>query len=248
MRLSSCYFVGKPSSPDVPPLDDEDDDCEDDDKEGTGKIIACLPYHISVPLPDNRNFCDLMFNHGYGVGTLLTCDGSSVVVPYPNDSLTETQSVSECLMNNTEHNKERILNSTRPTVEHNMADDPMEHSVAHDTEHNTEHTHALESTTPTVVGDSMEYSVQHDTDNTQEYTTEHSLEQSVVENTKDTARHTKCNPQLSINEYLQLCVEHLNFSENDIMFAKYLYDTICHAGVMGVPLPQLEQVCFVLLF
>ena len=67
----------------------------------------------------------------------------------------------------------------------------------------------------------------------------------MVENTEDTTRHTKCDPQLSINEYLQLCVEHLNFSENDIVLAKCLYDTICHAGVMGVPLSQLDQVCCV---
>ena len=50
---------------------------------------------------------------------------------------------------------------------------------------------------------------------------------------------------MSFDEYLQLCIEHLNFSEFDVMFAKYLYDTICEAGVMGVPQADLEQVCLI---
>ena len=235
VELSSCCFVGKQSLPDVPQLDDEDDDCEDDDKENTReerKISACLPYHISIPLPDNRNFCDLTFRHGYSVGSLLACDSSNAS-PYPSDWSTEVQRVmddSECVKDNMEHNaefsRECVLDSAGPTVVHDKAEDGMELSVEHDVEHDMEHT--LDSAGPTV---------EHNTEHTLRYTTEPSQEQ-----TEDVTSHTKCDSQLLIDEYLQLCVKYLNYSEYDVIFAKYLYDIIYHAGVMGVPQLNLEQV------
>ena len=231
MELSSCYFVGKQSLPDVPQLDDEDDDCEDDDKENTideRKITACLPYHISIPLPNNRNFCNQTFRHGYSVGSLLACDSSNAS-PYPSDGLTEVQGVtddSDCVMDNMEHDEELsrecVLDSAGPTVVRDKADDSMEHDVECDMEHGMHHT--LDSAGPTV-------------EHTQRYTTDHSQGQ-----TKDVTNDTKCDPQLSIDEYLQLCVKHLNYSEYDVIFAKYLYDIIYHAGVMGVSQLSLEQV------
>ena len=245
MELSSCYFVGKQSLSDVPQLDDEDDDCEDDEKENTGeerKITDCLPYHISIPLPDNRNFCDLTFRHGYSIGSLLACDSSNAN-PYPSEGLTEVQGMmdnSECVMDDMEYNAELdrdcVLDSAEPMVVHDKADDSMEHSVKYDMERDMEHgmEHTLDSAGPTV---------EHNTEHTQRSTTEHSQEQA-----EDVTSHTKCDPQLSIDQYLQLCVKHLNYSEYDVVFAKYLYDTIYHAGVMGVPQLHLEQVYYFVLF
>ena len=238
MELSSHYFVGKQSLPDLPQLDDEDDDCEDDDKENTGdvkKITACLPYHIPISLPDNRNFCDLTFRHGHTVGSLLTCNGSDVTSPYPPTyGVTEVQRMTdddaECVTDNMEDdtgfNRECLPDAAGPTVPHDKADDSMEHSTEHDVEQHMEHT--LDSAGPMV---------EHNTEHTQGYITEHSQEP-----IEDATSHSKCDPQLSIDEYLQLCVKHLNYTECDVMFAKYLYDTIHHAGVMGVPQLHLEQV------
>lgn len=223
MQLPSCYFVGKQSVPDVPPLEDEDDDCEDDEKENAreeNKITACLPYHISIPIPNNRNFCDITFRHGCTVGSLLDCDAD----PYPSDG-------SQYLMDTTEHNTELdrpvTLDSTGPLVDRNGAGDHIEQSMVDNTEHIMEHT-------PGNAGPTTEH--------TQGHSAEHQMEQSVIESSEDATRHTKCDTRLSIDEYLQLCVEHLNFSEIDVMFARSLYDTICHAGVMGIPKRQLEQV------
>lgn len=235
MELSSCYFVGKQSSPDVPQLDDEDDDCEDDDKENTRderKITACLPYYISIPLSNNRNFCDITFRNGYSVGSLLACDGTNAS-PHPSDGLTEVQRVtddSERVTDNMECDEELsrgcVLDSVGPTVVCDKPDDTVEHSIEHDMECDMEHgmPHTLDSAGPTV-------------DHTQRYTTDHLQGQ-----TEDVTNDTKCDPQLSIDEYLQLCVNHLNYSEYDVIFAKYLYDIIYHAGVMGVPQLNLEQV------
>ena len=280
MELSSRYFVGKQSIPDVPSLDDEDDDCEDDDKENIKeerKITACLPYYILIPLPANRNFCDLTFRHGHAIGSLLACDA-----PDPSED-------SECAMDNAEHhtecNRAAVPDTTghvrvgdcmehstsvgygiEHTMEHNMEHNRehnmkhnMEHNMKHTMEHNMEHNmepnteHNIEHTMEHDMEHTMEHNMEHVPDNatvkhTQKDTTEHLLEHSVVENNEDATRHTKCDPQLSIEEYLQLCVEHLNFSEIDVMFAKSLYDTICHAGVMGVPQSQLEQVCWYSIF
>ena len=221
-------------------------------------ISACLPYHTSIHIPDNRNFCDLTFRHGYAVGSLLGCDDSSPAGCYPSDN-------SQCLMDLTEHsteyNRECVVDSTGSTVDNNRAaalGDHIEHSTKK-MECNVGHT--LDSTEPMLehkrAGDHVEYSVEHDAEHNiermvdnsgptveqpQGHTTEQSMEQSVVENNEGTAGHVKYDPHLSIDEYLQICMKHLNYSETDVMFTKYLYDTICHAGVMGVPLRQLEQV------
>lgn len=243
-------------------MDDEDDECEDDDKENTRvekMITACLPYHTSIDIPDNRNFCDLTFRHGYTVGSLLACDDSNPAGPnYPSD---DSQRLMDLIEYSTECNRECVVDSTGATVDYNRAavGDHMEHSTEM-MECNVGDT--LDNTEPMAdhkrVGDHVECSVEHDAEHnvehtvdnsgctveqTQGHTTEHSMEQSVVENNEGTTGHVKYDPQLSIDEYLQLCTKHLNYSETDVMFAKCLYDTICHAGVMGVPLRQLEQVC-----
>ena len=229
MELSSHYFVGKQNLPDLPQLDDEDDDCEDDDcedddcedddqenSEDVKKITACLPYHISISLPDNGNFCDLTFRHGHTVGSLLTCNGSDVTSPYsPTYGVTEAQRmtdddaerVTDNMEDDTEFNRECLPDATGP-ISHNKANDSMEHSTEHDVEQHMEHT--------------------------QGYTTQ--------ELTENATSHTRCDPQLSINEYLRLCVKHLNYTEHDVRFANSLYDTIHHAGEMGVPRLHLEQV------
>lgn len=241
MELSSCFYIGKQSLPDVPPLDDEDDDCEEDEKENTkeeNKIIACLPYHTSISVPTNRNFCDLTFRHGYNIGSLLA-DAAS-------DDLRDRRCTlvgSECFMDNSEystgHNRDCMIGSTRSMVDHNKGGDYMGHSSVEDeAEHNAEHDMEL---TPDNAGPTV---VEHNTEHTRRHNaTEHTVEENVVEGTEDVTRHTKCDPWMSIDEYLQLCEKHLNFSEIDVMFAKYLYDTICAAGVMGVPQTHLEQVC-----
>ena len=247
-------------------MDDEDDEYEDDDKENTRMekmITACLPYHTSIHIPDNRNFSDLTFRHGYTVGSLLAYDDSNPSGPYPTDD-------SQCLMDATEHstecNRECVVDSTEGAVDYNGAavGDHMEHSTEM-MEYNVGNT--LDNTEPMAdesrVCDHVEYSVEHDAEHnvehtvdnsrrtveqTQGHTIEHSMEHSVVENNEGTAGHVKYDPQLSIDEYLQLCTEHLKYYETDVMFAKCLYDTICHAGVMGVPLRQLEQVCVGVLY
>ena len=239
MELFSCYFVGKQSLPDVPQLDDEDDDCEDDDKESTGddrKITAFLPYRILIPLSNNRNFSNLTFKHGYSVGSLLACDSC------PSDGLTQVQRMTDNSADNMEHgeelSRECVLDSAGPAVVCNKADDSMEHSMEHDMECDMEH--------------GMEYGMEHDIQHTLDNagpTVEHAQRHTTDSQgrTEDVGSHTNCDSQLSIDEYLELCVKHLNYSEYDVIFAKYLYDIIYHAGVMGVSQLNLEQVYYVVI-
>ena len=232
-------------------MEDEDDDCEDDDKENAGEetlggitaIAACLPYYIAISLPDNRNFCDLTLRHGHSVGSLLAHDSISVAAPCPSDNgLTESQRMAvdpeckmdtesqrmgadpECNMDSVEQDEESsrkcVLDSTKARISHDKGDD----TTAHYTEHNMECT--LDSTGPTVRFSNVSHPQEH---------------------AKDTASHAKCDPQLSIDDYLQLCVKHLNYTECDVMLTKDLYSTIYHAGVMGVPQLYLEQVSYLVI-
>jgi len=48
--------------------------------------------------------------------------------------------------------------------------------------------------------------------------------------------------EFSIDEYSSLCMEHLNFTENDVLFVRILYETISQAEAMGISMPCLKQV------
>ena len=205
-------------------MEDEDDDCEDDDKENAGEesmggitaIAACLPYNTAISLPDYRNFCDLTLRHGYSVGSLL---GSSVAAPYPSDNgLAESQRMvmdPDCEIDTVEQDEEFSSKDVLDGTKTRVDHDNSEDTTAHCMER------TLDSSGPPV-----KYS-----------DVSHPQEQA-----KDTASHAKCDSQLSIDDYLQLCVKHLNYTEYDVMFTRDLYNTIYHAGVMGVPQLYLEQV------
>lgn len=177
-----------------------------------------------ISIPEHRNFCDLRFNHGCPIGSLLGCDDSSDIYGLrdkqyaPNDT--------ESLMDDRERDTELGRGSGSMGGD-NTTDDRMEHNG--ESELNIEHT--LDSAGPIP-------------EHTQEFTTEQSVEQNLAEGAAEVVpKETNCDSQLSIDEYLELCVQYLNFTEIDVMFAKYLYNEICHAGVMGVPQLHLEQVC-----
>jgi len=48
--------------------------------------------------------------------------------------------------------------------------------------------------------------------------------------------------EFSIDEYCNLCMEHLSFTESDVLFARRLYEAISQAGAMGISMPCLKQV------
>jgi len=49
-------------------------------------------------------------------------------------------------------------------------------------------------------------------------------------------------PNFSIDEYCNLCLEHLSFTESDVLLARRLYEAISQAGAMGISMPYLKQV------
>ena len=44
-------------------------------------------------------------------------------------------------------------------------------------------------------------------------------------------------PNFSIDEYCNLCLEHLSFTESDVLLARRLYEAISQAGAMGISMP-----------
>ena len=196
-------------------MEDEDDDNDDDGEtvRDVKNIEAYLPYTSSLAVPNHRKFCDVTFSHGQGVGALL--DNNDVTEDVTDDVTNNvTDDVTKIVTNDVTNN---VTDDVTNNVTNNVTDD-VTNNVTDD---------VTDDVTNNVTDDVTNVDMEQ-LSGGKELAQEERLEMSV--------------PEFSIDDYSSLCMEHLNFSETDVLFAKRLYKTISQAGAMGISIPCLKQV------